>query len=83
MDHSSSNNDVNKKPLFGAYLSKNDDKQKCWLMHVGRGANNPSIMTTTKKERKKACGLKCGNYIHVNICHKSVLMVNNVEQFSQ
>ena len=80
MDHFSSNNDVNKKPLFGAYLSKNDDKQKYWLMHVGRGANNPSIVTSTKKGEKKSCGLKRGNY---NICHKSVLMVNNVEQFSQ
>ena len=52
-------------------------------MHVGREANNPSIVTTIKKERKKSCGLKCGNYIHVIICHKSVLMVNNVEKFSQ
>ena len=82
MDHFSSNNDVNKKPIFGAYLSKNDDKQKCWLMHVGREANNPSIMTT-KKGEKKSCGLKRGNYIHVIIWHKSVLMVNNVEKFSQ
>ena len=81
MDHFSSHNDVNKKPLFGPYLSKNDDKQKCWLMHVGRGANNPSIVT--KKRREKICGLKCGNYIHVNSCHKSMLMVDNVEQFSQ
>ena len=52
-------------------------------MHIGRGANNPSIVTSTKKGEKKSCGPKCGNYIHVNICHKSVLMVNNVEKFSQ
>ena len=52
-------------------------------MHVGREANNPSIVTTIKKERKKSCGLKRGNYIHVIICHKSLLMVDNVEKFSQ
>ena len=54
------------------------------LTNACREESKQSINSdNNKKGEKKSRGLKCGNYIHVNICHKSVLMVNNVEQFSQ